>query len=320
MKIRSSLLAALCCCSIVLAGACAPTETDTEPAPETDGEETAAEGSAPDDAGPVTLEGDFSTPESVLHDAERDVYLVSNIGGSPLEADGNGTISRIDAESHEIEARWIDGAADGVTLNAPKGMAIVGDTLWVSDITVVRRFDRTTGEPTGEVAIEGATFLNDLAAGSDGSVYVSDSGLTAGEDGFVPSGTAAVHRIDSDGNVESLIAGEELMGPNGLLATSDGLWVVSFGGNELYRVEEGAKAAAVQLPAGSLDGIVQLEDGDLLISSWESSAIYRGPATGPFEIAVPDVAAPADIGLDAGRGLVLIPLFQDDRVLLQPLE
>ncbi|MDX1748595.1 MAG: hypothetical protein R3324_21900, partial [Halobacteriales archaeon] len=249
-----------------------------------------------------------------------DVYFVSNINGSPLETDGNGYISRVDAVSREVQPRWIDGAAEGITLNAPKGMAIVGDTLWVSDISVVRGFDRSTGESTSEVSIGGATFLNDLAADEDGSLYVSDSGLEAGENGFAPSGTAAIHRIDPQGNVESLVAGEELMGPNGVLATSDGLWAVTFGGNELYRVVDGAKTDVVQLPSGSLDGLVELEGGDLLISSWEGSAIYRGPRTGPFELFIGDVTSPADIGLDAGRGLVLIPSFQNDRVLLQPVE
>ena len=54
-----------------------------------------------------------------------------------------------------------------------------GDTLFVSDVTGVRKFDRRTGAPRGFVPIPGATFLNDLT--SDGrSVYVSDTGLAMG--------------------------------------------------------------------------------------------------------------------------------------------
>ena len=34
----------------------------------------------------------FMTPESVLHDAEQDIYLVANINGDPLGVDGNGFI------------------------------------------------------------------------------------------------------------------------------------------------------------------------------------------------------------------------------------
>jgi hypothetical protein len=34
-----------------------------------------------------------------------------------------------------------------VTLHAPRGMSIVGDTLWVADADAVRGFDRRSGAP-----------------------------------------------------------------------------------------------------------------------------------------------------------------------------
>ena len=127
-------------------------------------------------AGPSTVTG-FKTPESVLYDAEADVYLVSNINGDPFGTDDNGFIAKVTADG-KMET-WIDGAKEDVKLDAPKGMALLGDTLYVADITTVRMFDRKSGAAKGEVAIKGATFLNDLAAGTD-AVYVSDSGLGAG--------------------------------------------------------------------------------------------------------------------------------------------
>jgi sugar lactone lactonase YvrE len=269
---------------------------------------------------PATLAEGFSTPESVLYDPDQDVYFVSNINGSPLEADDNGYISRINAGTREIDAKWIDGEKDEITLGAPKGMAISGDTLWVTDITVVRKFDRRTGAPLGEVAIEGTTFLNDPSTGADGSIYVSDMGMKAGAEGFEPSETDAIYRISADGTVETIASGDELVRPNGLVATADGVWAVTFGGNELYMVVDGAKSNVVQLPAGSLDGLVLLEGGELLVSSWDSKSVYRGPAAGPFEVVITDVNAPADIGFDTKRNLVLIPMFMDNQVVLHPLD
>jgi hypothetical protein len=49
----------------------------------------------------------LSTPESVLHDAVADVYLVSNINGSPLGKDGNGFISRLAPDGSLLELKWI---------------------------------------------------------------------------------------------------------------------------------------------------------------------------------------------------------------------
>ena len=108
---------------------------------------------------PIRVEGGFETPESVIHDAATDTYYVSNISGSPAEADGKGFISKLSPEGTIIKLKWIDG------LDAPKGMTVVADTLWVTDIDKVRKFDTKTGKSLGIVEIKGASFLNDLASG-----------------------------------------------------------------------------------------------------------------------------------------------------------
>src|SRR5215831_227134 len=99
----------------------------------------------------ITVSDSFNAPESVLYDPQADIYLVSNINGTPLAKDNNGFISRVSPDSGKVvQLKWIAGGANGVTLNAPKGMGIVGDTLFVADIDVVRMFNRTTGAPMGQ--------------------------------------------------------------------------------------------------------------------------------------------------------------------------
>src|SRR5205823_1591551 len=68
----------------------------------------------------------LSAPESVLHDAQADVYLVSNINGSPFAKDDNGFISRLSPSGEVMELKWIDGSRRDVELNAPKGLALLG--------------------------------------------------------------------------------------------------------------------------------------------------------------------------------------------------
>src|SRR5712691_7878176 len=94
----------------------------------------------------AVVEG-FLTPESVLHDPVQDIYFVSNINGSPTAKDNNGFISRVRPDGAVENLKFIEGGHGGVTLNAPKGLAIRGDTLWVADIDVVRSFDAKTGAP-----------------------------------------------------------------------------------------------------------------------------------------------------------------------------
>lgn len=259
----------------------------------------------------------FMTPEAVLHDEPGDVYLVSNINGDPFGKDGNGFISRVAPDGSVIELRWIDGEAEGVTLHAPKGMAIAGNYLYVTDIDVVRVFDRETGAPVEEILVEGATFLNDITAGPDGTVYVSDSGFAPG---FEPSGTDAVYAV-RNGEVVQLVAGVDLAGPNGLVVDGDEVVMVPFGANEVRRIPTagGEAVVGIALPAGQLDGVVRLEDGSLLVSSWAGEAVYRISAAGEVTTIAEGVTAPAAIGFDARRQRVLIPLFMDDRIEVRTL-
>lgn len=254
----------------------------------------------------------LQTPESVLYDADADVYLVSNIDGDPVAHDGNGFISRLRPDGSVETLKWVDGGA-GATLNAPKGMALKGDTLFVADIDTIRAFDRTSGQALGAIGVPGATFLNDLAVGGDGTLYATDSGL---KEGLQPSGSDAVYRV-RDARAEAIARGDSLHHPNGIIVTSDGVLMVPFGGNAVYRIRQGAPPTTVTtLPAGQLDGIVRMPDGTLLVSSWEAGAVYRVPpdtAAAP-SVAVSGVTSPADIGWDSRRGRLLVPLFNENRV------
>lgn len=269
---------------------------------------------------PTVVQGGFQTPESVLYDPRADVYLVSNINGNPTGADGNGFISRVSPAGKILALKWIDGTKQGVTLNAPKGMALSGTTLYVSDITAVRMFDRSTGRFKGSIDIMGSTFINDLAAGSDGSIYASDSGL---KPDFSPSGTDAVYRIDAQGKVTPLAKSTELHTPNGIAALPGGrVLVVTFTEKgEVYTLGTDGKRQDVRtFPVGQLDGVVRLSDGAILVSSWAASAVYRMAGDGMAKPVVENVKAPADIGYDRRRNRVLIPQFMDNKVVIQALK
>jgi sugar lactone lactonase YvrE len=266
----------------------------------------------------LTIDG-FSTPESVLYDVEGDRYLVSNIDGTPFAKDDNGFISDVAPDGTVRNLRFIDGASEDVTLNAPKGMAIAGGKLWVADIDVVRVFDRATGTPAGEVAVPGATFLNDVAAGADGAIYVSDSGLQQGDTGFAPSGTDAIHRVTLGEPPVAVVRSAELGRPNGLAVIGGTVWAVTFGTGEMYRIVAGEKTDSRTLPAGSLDGIVALPDGRVLVSSWEGSAIYSGRPGDAFTPVVEGITSPADIGYDTRRQRVLVPSFTGNEVKVYEL-
>lgn len=264
----------------------------------------------------------FMTPESVLADGSVDVYLVSNINGAPLDRDDNGFISRITPDGQLAELKWIDGADPAFTLNAPKGMAIRGDSLFVADIDCIRIFHRVSGQHLGDECLEGATFLNDLAVGPEGSLFVTDMGMESdGQGGLTPSGTDGLYRypFQEGRRGATLATGAELGGPNGVAVGSRGIFVVTMRSGEVVRFDAaGIKTVVMPESDRQLDGIVFTNDGGFLFSSWGDSAVYRVDPAGAISRLVEGVPAPADIGYDAQRDRVLIPLFLDDKVLIRP--
>jgi len=260
----------------------------------------------------------FSTPEAVLHDTVADVYLVSNISGAPVAKDDDGFISRLSPEGRVEQLKWIDGTAANVTLHAPKGLVIKGDTLYVADIDCVRRFGRTTGVPAGEICFPGATFLNGLGMDGNGALYVTDSGLNAD---FTSSGTDALWRFTPAGQTSKLQQGDSLGRPNGVAFNDEVGFVVTFGSGEIYQFGPDNRRRTV-LPGASarqLDGIVFTRDGSYLFSSWGDRAVHRVDAQGATSRLLEDVESPAAIGYDAKRNRVLVPLFTPNKVVIKQI-
>jgi hypothetical protein len=257
-------------------------------------------------------------PESVLHDPGQDVYFISNLNGGLQTIDDNGFITRVDARTLHVDLQWIAGGKNGVRLDAPKGMGIVGDMLYVSDVTAVRKFDRRTGAPRGEIALPGATLINDIATDGD-TVYVSDTGLKTGPGAtFYETGTDAIWKVTGD-RAEKYASGAFLHHPNGLAVVDGDVWAVTFGPDEILLIGEGKPKRIAQLPKGQLDGIVALDSKRVLVSSWLGEGIYRGSPGGDFEPLLTGIDAPADIGYDTKRHRLLVPISGANQVTIHEL-
>lgn len=291
----------------VAAASCAPADDTADAVSES------ADRAAPATAAPFAMpDSGLATPESVLHDEQADIYLVSNVNGAPLEHDDNGFIARVRPDGTFEASRWIDAAADDVTLNAPKGLAILGDTLFVADIDSVRAFHRLSGAPLGVRGVPGATFLNDLASGADGALYVTDTGVDAS---FAPNGTEAIYRLVGD-SVTAIARGEQLHSPNGIVIEDGAVVMVPFASDVVTRfLSDGTVDTVATLPGGQLDGIVHTADGGYVVSSWETGSLYRIAPDGTVSTLADSLDAPADIGYDERRARVLVPLFTTHRVV-----
>jgi sugar lactone lactonase YvrE len=256
----------------------------------------------------------LQTPESVLYEPTNDIYLVSNINGSPVEKDNNGFISQLNPDGTVKNLKFISGGTNGVELNAPKGLLIIADTLYVTDIDHVRKFDLASGAAKGYVHFPKATFLNDLAVDAAGALYVSDSGVSPGKAGMAPNGSAAIYKLEGE-KISLVVKGKPLPEPNGLLVENGSVLFLTFNANTVNRLDaKGKISQTAQLPTGELDGFVALEDGTWLISSWQGKQVYRGNFSQPFEVVASELESPADIGFDSKRRRILVPLFLKNEV------
>ncbi len=266
-------------------------------------------------------------PEAVRYDSAADVYYVSNWNEGPASAlDNNGFISRVRPDGAVDRMRFIAGGANGVTLHAPRGMAIAGDTLWAADADAVRGFDRRTGAPVAAVSFAAYDpgFLNDVAVGPDGALYVTDTGRNR------------IYRIA--GRTITVAAADSALGaPNGITWDAAGrrFVVVPFGGAHVIRAwrpaagAPAARAAAARVVLDTIgesggaqfDGVEVLAGAGgprVLVASQADSSLhlFTGAAGGRLtgRPVVRLAGRPADIAVDTRRGRVAVPYVARNRV------
>jgi sugar lactone lactonase YvrE len=264
----------------------------------------------------------FQGPESVRYDADQDVFFVSNMTGYGSALDGNGYISRVSAGNPDSASILAQGGKDGVLLDAPKGLALHGDTLWVADIHALRAFDRRTGAPlaTIDLAPMRAVQLNDVAIGPDGTIHVTDTGIIMGKDGVVHLGPDRIFVVGPGRAVSIAAEGPQLRRPNGITWDAERVrWIVvsfdPFVGEMASMPADMSSRTVLRSGTGQLDGVEVLRDGTILFSSWADSSIHA-LRDGRDQQVIREVPVAADIGVDTRRQRVAIPLTMLGRVQL----
>jgi len=258
--------------------------------------------------------GGFETPSRVLADPATGHLFVSNINGAPTAHDHNGYISRLDSSGKPVNMYFIRSKPEVVSLDAPKGMALLGNSLFVADIDRVHRFDKDSGKFLGTVdfSLLGAQFLNGMTVGPEDTLLVAD---TFGN---------AIYRIDpkNKNQVTVWARGPDLGQPNGLLydAPRKRLLVTSWGtGKILFIDQKGGVFSLLPQPLRGPDGIDFDARGDLVFSAFKEGKIYRLRGWETLETLKENLLTPAGIAVDSAHRRVLVPSFNGNIVFSVPL-
>lgn len=251
----------------------------------------------------------FEQPESVVLAADGKYLYVSNVNGDPLEADGNGYISTLSLTGDVIEQHWLTG------LNAPKGLAVVGNNLYVADINQLVVIDIENKKISQRYLVPDAKFFNDVAADKDGNVYVSDM-LTDN-----------IHRLT--GSTFTLwLKSEQLEKPNGLLIEEDNLIVASWGKmtdgfatevpGHLKTINIASKKISSlgdKTPAGNLDGLEADGEGNYYVTDWLNGKLLHIQKNGIISTLLQLGQGAADQTVLLDQGLIIIPMMLDGKVI-----
>src|SRR5262245_48690985 len=250
----------------------------------------------------ATVNG-FEAPESAYWDAASHSWFVSNIAGTPSDKDGKGWISRLDADGKMVQEIWVDG------FNAPKGLRAQAGILYVADIDDLVLVDIAKAEVKARVPAPGATFLNDVAVGPGGDVYLSD---TLGN---------AIYRCAGGHDCQVFLKSEALEGPNGVLLEGGRLLVAAFGlvtdpetfatraPGHLLQVDLKTKAikpVGDGKPVGHLGGLEKDGDG-YLVTDFLAGKLLRISKTGAVTVLQEGLETSADLGYDARTHRVAVP-------------
>jgi len=260
---------------------------------------------------PWTVTQEMNAPESAYVDPVSGALFVSQIGltqgGTPNDKDGNGRISKLAIDGQVVAADWATG------LNSPKGMRSQGGTLWVSDVDELVAVDMATGKITKKIKIDGAKFLNDVACGPDGTVYVSD--MLA----------SRIYQFRNE-KVSVLAEGEELEYPNGLLYESGALVVASWGKpaanfstkvpGRLYRLDlaSGKKSLITKEPVGNLDGVESDGRGGYVVTDWIAGKVLHVGSDGTVRTLRTFTQGTADIAYLPASNALILPHMLDNKV------
>lgn len=270
--------------------------------------------SSPALAAPAFEVEGLDKPESFVVDPATGNYFISSIVGAPAEKDNSAFLTKLDPDGKPIALKWVESTKDA-PLHAPKGLAVVGKTVWVTDIDHVRGYDTETGKPAGDVDLtpQKAQFLNDLAADASGNLYVTDMFANV------------VYKIEpAAGNKVTAIASDEALGkPNGVTIhpKTGAVVVVGWENGLVNEIQPDGSLKPVADPgAKNMDGVFYDGAGNLWVSSYTGGKIVKVAPDGKATTVAEGLTTPADIGIDAKKGLLLVPSMKANRAWAQKMD
>ncbi len=231
--------------------------------------------------------GPFESPESAAIDLVQEAIFVSNVSG--YERNGAGFISRLSLDGEMVDRQWLAG------LNAPTGLAVQGETLWVVDFDRLVEVDIPTASVRRSYPVADTDpLLNDISVGPDGNVFVTGSASNT------------IYRLSDDQLLAWRRDDEILRFANGISVSADHVIVAAY---HLVKIDR--SDGTITEPIGDpehlydLESVVSLCPGRYLISVIGNRPLYSLEAGGRTVAIASHEPYLADF--DIARDMLVVP-------------
>jgi hypothetical protein len=252
---------------------------------------------------------ELQTPYSFVSSQSGTEYFISSVNGEPETADNNGFITKLDANGKMLNLKFIQGGQADVTLHAPKGMALVDQTLYVADLDTLRAFDMNSGRSVAAIPMPGTTgrsrvLLTDVAFDGKGLLYCSDQKADR------------IYRVElASRKVSVLVTDHTLAGPAGLAVhpKSGQLIAVSWDKGKIFEISpDGAISELFSNGFFSsrftnLRGVDFDRWGNMYVSDFTTGKVWRMSWDKHFQVIAEYLPSPGDISIDRTNNLILVP-------------
>lgn len=223
---------------------------------------------------------------------------MSCINENPWGFDGNGYISKMDKSGKIVDLEWITG------LNAPKGMGIVGSSLFIADINALVEANIETGKIINKIELDGKPDLNDVTFGDDGTIYVSGSGSNT------------IYKLQNN-TLHPIFKGNDGECFNGLFWEKDRMLLLTSNSSNFYEITWTIMEPSILSEnMGHGNGIAPVGDGGYICTSWKGIVNYvsaNGKITKLLDTeTLGENAADCDFCID--EQILYLPTFFKNRV------
>ena len=259
-------------------------------------------------------ESSFQLPESVIYDEKNEVLYVSNIANHPFKKDGSGFISQVSLTGEILKLKWLE------KLNAPKGLTIVNDKLYIADVDELVEVDIANAKILNKYKASGSVCMNDVTHDKYGNVYVGDTY------------TDSIYRLNSFGQLPLWYYSPGLA-PNGIhIDNEKGQMIIGNWGavmEDWKTPELSGSLKSLDLntkklknlgskPIGNLDGVESDGKGSYFVTDWGATALYRINKNGRAKLLKKlgeDGKGAADHEVILDKNLMIIPIMVENKLV-----